>query len=439
MKIIHELINKGKGTYGTGQSQITRDNLLRIYDEQGGLTSLSLTTVGTSGPATYNPSTQTLNVPNYTQQFQDLDGFVPYLGAIANVNLGSNQLITDATQFNLAPVATTLPAPGKLKWNVDTGTLDLGMGYTDVVQQVGMDTFYPPAKNQTGTLITKGTAVMAVGTLGASGRILIAPAIADGSVRSKYMLGIVPQDIANGADGVVMWFGELRGFNTITKAPAGETWADGDVLWLNPAIPGGLTKNEPQAPNIKVSVAFIIHAASNGVIMIRPSLGSRLTDLHDVDAFSPANKDLIYFNSGSGHWDNTSLGSLIGGTSSQFLKGDGTLDSNTYITPSYTGSLNITGSLILNGINLGDVNNYSIFRPTGSFQNTTNNIGITGSLVLAFDGVEDYFQVTVAGVERVKVNTEGTLQLASQSVAPTAVAGGIYYNNADEFYLGFNS
>lgn len=439
MKIIHELINKGKGTYGAGQSQITRDNLLRIYDEQGGLTSLSLTTVGTSGPATYNPTTQTLNVPNYTQQFQDLDGFVPYLGAIANVNLGSNQIIADATQFNLVPAATTLPAPGKLKWNVDTGTLDLGMGYPDVVQQVGMDTFYPPVKNQTGVTILKGTAVMAVGTLGASGRILIAPAVANGTVPARFILGILSQDIADGEDGVVTWFGELRGFNTNTKAPAGETWVDGDVLWLNPAIPGGLTKNEPQAPNLKVAIAFIVHAANNGVIVIRPSLGMKLTDLHDVDAFAPSNKDIISYDSGSGHWNAKSLGQLIGGTSAQFVKGDGSLDSNIYITPSYTGSLNITGSLVLNGINLGDINNYSIFRPTGSFQNTTNNIGITGSLVLAFDGVEDYFQVTVAGVEKVKVNTEGTLQLASQSVVPTAVAGGIYYSNTDDFYLGFNN
>jgi hypothetical protein len=291
MKIIHEIINRGKGSYGAGENQLTRNELLRIYDETRSITSLILTTNGTSGPATYNLGTGVLNIPNYTQEA--ISGFVPYAGATANVNLGNKQLITDAVQFNLLP--TALDAVGKMKWNTDAGTMDIGMGYLGVTQQIGMEIYYPPVKNQTGSTIANGTVVMAVGTLGASGRISIAPAIADGSVPSRFMLGITAHELANGADGVVTWFGLIRGFNTNTKAPAGETWVDGDVLWINPAVPGGLTKTEPAAPNIKVSIAFIVHAGNNGVIMVRPSLGMRLTDLHDVNAFTPATNDLLYY------------------------------------------------------------------------------------------------------------------------------------------------
>lgn len=126
------------------------------------------------------------------------------------------------------------------------------------------------------------------------------------------------------------WFGEIRGFNTNTKAPVGETWVDGTVLWNNPAVAGGFTNVEPQAPNLKIPVAIIISAGNNGVIFVRPRLGMRLTDLHDVDAFTPSDKDLISYDSALGHWNAKSLGSVIGGTSSQFLKGDGSLDSNSY-------------------------------------------------------------------------------------------------------------
>jgi len=103
----------------------------------------------------------------------------------------------------------------------------------------------------------------------------------------------------------------------------------------------------------------------------------------------------------------------------------------------YSGSLNITGSIVLNGIDLSI--NQSIFRQTGSYWNTTRNIGITGSFQLALNGVDEYFAVSVGGQEKIKVNTEGTLQLAPQENTPTAVSGGIFYSSSDAFFLGFNS
>lgn len=102
----------------------------------------------------------------------------------------------------------------------------------------------------------------------------------------------------------------------------------------------------------------------------------------------------------------------------------------------YSGSLNVTGSIVLNGIDLSI--NQSIFRQTGSYWNTTRNIGITGSFQLALNGAEEYFAVSVAGQERIKINTEGTLQLAPQITPPTAVSGGIFYSSSDAFYLGFS-
>jgi hypothetical protein len=104
----------------------------------------------------------------------------------------------------------------------------------------------------------------------------------------------------------------------------------------------------------------------------------------------------------------------------------------------YTGSLNVTGSIVLNGIDLSI--NQSIFRQTGSYWNTTRNVGITGSFQLNLDGgVGNYFAVSVGGQEKIKVNTEGILQLAPQDQTPTAVTGGIFYSSSDAFFLGFNN
>lgn len=69
--------------------------------------------------------------------------------------------------------------------------------------------------------------------------------------------------------------------------------------------------------------------------------------------------------------------------------------------------------------------------------NVSGSFGTKGSVFIELDGVEDIFKVTVDGEEKIKVNTEGTLQFTSQSIEPTAVGGGIYYSSSNEFYLGF--
>jgi len=103
----------------------------------------------------------------------------------------------------------------------------------------------------------------------------------------------------------------------------------------------------------------------------------------------------------------------------------------------YTGSFNVTGSIFLNGVDLTEGG--SIFTQTGSYWNTTRNIGVTGSLQLSFDGVQDYFSITVAGTETLKVNTEGILEMTPQLSTPTPVSGGLFYSSSDAFFLGFNN
>ena len=88
---------------------------------------------------------------------------------------------------------------------------------------------------------------------------------------------------------------------------------------------------------------------------------------------------------------------------------------------------------------LGVSSNENIFTQTGSYWNASKNIGITGSFQLALNGIDQYFSIAVAGEEKIKVNTEGVLQLMPQNITPYAIRGGIFYSGSDAFYLGFDS
>lgn len=82
---------------------------------------------------------------------------------------------------------------------------------------------------------------------------------------------------------------------------------------------------------------------------------------------------------------------------------------------------------------------YSLFRRTGSYWSTSNDLKVSGSFDIMLDGSEDEFSVSVTGSTKFKVNSSGVVQLISQSSAPQAVAGGIYYDSSDAFYFGFNN
>jgi hypothetical protein len=75
---------------------------------------------------------------------------------------------------------------------------------------------------------------------------------------------------------------------------------------------------------------------------------------------------------------------------------------------------------------------------TGSL-NVSGSFSTSGSLSIDLDGVNDIFSISVDGQEKIKVNTEGTLQLISQSITPTAVVGGMFYSSSNDYFLGFST
>lgn len=166
------------------------------------------------------------------------------------------------TTLTLNSSGDKIPA-GELSWNTSDDTLDVTMEY-GVIQQVGMET-YARVGNTTGSTIPNGTVVGFAGAT--SEALLVSPYIADGSVPSLYVLGVMTHDLPDsGEKGYCTTWGFVRGINT-------SAFTAGDVLYASPTTAGALTKTKPTAPNNVIPIAACITShATEGVIFVRPTI-----------------------------------------------------------------------------------------------------------------------------------------------------------------------
>ena len=285
---------------------------VKISDTYPGQT--SITTLGTIATGTWHGDT--IGLLYGGTGATTASGARTNLGAAAS---GANSDITSLSgltgsiasptyiQFSTAAAAPTAVA-GRLYWDNADGaqTLSLVMADTGVVQQIGEEQYYRVKASST---ITNGQVVMKTGSVGNSGALTAAPATGLQPTESDHILGLATQDIATGAFGYVTSFGVVRGINTTGGA---ENWVDGDVLYYNPAVTGGMTKNKPSIPNAIVIIGIVVNAASNGAILVRPVFGSVLGGTDGNVSFSSlTNGDVIvYQDGGNGYWKNVTQSTL---------------------------------------------------------------------------------------------------------------------------------
>jgi len=260
----------------------------------------------------------------------------PQLGG--NLDLNGNDIngtgnvdITGNVIADIVQLRGGTGTQGEMSWNTDEETVQLVMDGTTL--HIGQDTLVV-VRNNTASIITKGTAVYATGTLGASGRITVAPMIANGTIAGRLFIGLAAEDIAIGADGQVCSYGKIRGINTTA-------YNDGDVLWLSPTVAGQLTATEPTAPNLKIATAFVIHDATNGTLMVRAEQGNDLHSDQRVQVSSLTNNDVLTWNNANQRWQNAqpvlpNWGS-IGGTLSAQTDLQTALNLKLNITDAYGG------------------------------------------------------------------------------------------------------
>jgi len=295
----------------------------------------------------------------------------------ANDNITSMTGVTggisspDFIQFDTA--ATVTNATGKLYYNAEDQfqTLSFQMNGNQI-QHIGEELYY---RVKLSSAATKGQVLMFTGTLGASGGLQAAPATGLQPEQASYILGVAAETGSTNDWIFVTTFGEVKSINTTGGA---ESWAQGDVLYYNPSVTGGLTKTKPAVPNAICLVAAVVHVgSSNGVLFVRPTYGSVLggTD-GNVNFTSLASGNTLIYDAVAGVWENAFL---TDGTGINIAEGAGTITVG--LASGYGDTLNPYASKTAN---------YVLASPNGSA------------------GVPTFRAIVAADVPTLNQNTTGT-------------------------------
>lgn len=245
-----------------------------------------------------------------------LTSYVPYTGATGSVNLGTNNItansfIGNSLQLNTAAVESNLP--GKLYWNDVQGTMNIGLKGGQTIVKSGVDLVVRVVnKVSPNTTLTKA-AYQAVKISGAQGqRLAIDLARADNDNNSADTIGLVCETIATNQEGYVMTIGQLEGVNT-TGSLQGETWVDGDVLYLSPTTAGRLTKIKPTGTSRHiVVVGYVEYAHSvNGKIYVKIMNGWELDELHNVNIVAATAGQVLRYD--GTNWINSNILNTLNG------------------------------------------------------------------------------------------------------------------------------
>jgi hypothetical protein len=163
--------------------------------------------------------------------------------------------------------------PGMLTWNEFEDCLDIVQS-DGTLLQVGLEQ-YIEVINKTASTMNNGSVVRFSG-VSLEEIPEATPLIADGSIPSLYIIGILTNTLIPGQRGRATILGKVRNLNT-TGSDVGETWQKGTLLWAHPTMPGKLTSVQPTAPNVVISVAAVLKAdATQGIILARPVIFPRL-------------------------------------------------------------------------------------------------------------------------------------------------------------------
>lgn len=239
---------------------------------------------------------------------------VPYIGATGDVDLGEYELKAGQIELDQSPTGTAGVAV--TRWNDAIGSTETTLKGGNVILKNGVDLIARVVNKVTpNTTLTKA-AYQAVKISGAQGqRLAVALAQANNDNNSADTLGLVTETIPTNQEGFIMTVGSLEGINT-TGSLQGETWSDGDVLYLSPTTPGAITKVKPNGSTGHIVVIGYVEYAhqNNGKIYVKIMNGWELDELHNVFISSPANNDALIYESATSLWKNKSIATALGYT-----------------------------------------------------------------------------------------------------------------------------
>ena len=165
----------------------------------------------------------------------------------------ADKVLTDVNKLNLSTDTSLAAGVGQMTWNPTERTVDIGLA-NSVVLQTGQE-MLALVRNGTASTIVDGTVVMLTGSVGNSGRLVVAPY--DGTSDASLIIGLATESIAPGSDGFVTSYGKIRGIDT-------SIWSDGTVLYVN----GGTLATTPTS-SLSMKIAAVVTSHTNGTLMVR--------------------------------------------------------------------------------------------------------------------------------------------------------------------------
>jgi predicted heme/steroid binding protein len=359
----------------TGAVSLTTSNIPEgtnlYYTDSRARQSISLTTTGTSGAATYDNTTGVLNIPQYqggVTSFNTRTGAITLLDTDVTGALGytpvtnARTLTINGTSYDLSAnrtwsvgtvtsVGLTMPAAFTVTNSPVTGSGTLTVAGAGTASQYidgtgALQTFptvvdsgalVTEVYNSTGATLTKGTIVYING--GQGNLPTVTKAQANNDANSAQTFGFVRSDITNMNNGYVIVAGKLGDLNT-------NGLGNGTQLYLSPTTAGQWTTTKPLAPDHLVYVGVVVRDhPTQGVIEVSVQNGYELYELHDVQVGSYGTKDVLYRDTATSLWKNIDIFTLMGAASGS---ANGYLTSTDWTT--FNNKVPATRSLSINGV-----------------------------------------------------------------------------------------
>jgi len=199
-------------------------------------------------------------------------------------------------------------------------------------------------RNNTGSTLTKGTAVYISGATGQ--QPTVSKAIATSNATSAQTLGLITADLSNNSNGFVTVIGVVSEIDT-------SAYTDGDQLYLSGTTAGTLTATKPYAPTHLVYVAIVEYAhAVHGKLLVKVQNGYEMDELHNVSAQSPTTGQTLVYNSATSLWEKNTV-SLTAGINGTLPIANGGTGASTIATAQTNLQVDPAGTSVALAIALG--------------------------------------------------------------------------------------
>ena len=242
-----------------------------------------------------------------------------YAIGFTNANTGASTLnINGLGAVNIAKNNTVPIIGGDIAANQQFVAIYDGTNFQ--ILGVAPNQMFAYITNADSVTINRGQPVYAFGATG--DRMTVKLANNTTEATSSKTVGLVfSSSIGPNQKGYIITQGVVDGINT-------GMFTAGDTLYVGNTA-GSLTNTLPLAPNHLTRIGIVERAnAGNGQIYVFVQNGFQLDELSDVDitTVTPVNNDLLVYTTGVNNlWKNRSLGNVLGGTTSQYVRGNGTL------------------------------------------------------------------------------------------------------------------